>query len=242
MFTAAEFRLIREKCPEKLESLLDNLSIEKPNWNGDDEFASYAALDDKIVDSLCAKLKSESIIDGYTKLMTLGGLPFDYSETDNELLAAILTEQEKIQSNLTDKISTYEPVEPVEPTPEIEQYDYSNVKIEFSRADFELGIPMHGSKFTLSNRKILPLPKDLQTQIKNLICEHLCKAEPYNVVEAIEISVKTKHDVQAEYYAKKNLTKSSIKPKSDPPPFTSNELSDALTTLNLVEDIIKAID
>ncbi|MBQ9487427.1 MAG: hypothetical protein IJU91_06480 [Selenomonadaceae bacterium] len=221
-----------------MESLLDNLGIEKPNWNGDNEFASYAALDDKIVDSLCAKLKSESIIDGYTKLMTLGGLPFDYSETDNELLAAILTEQEKIQSNLTDKISTYEPVESVEPTPEIEQYDYSNVKIEFSRADFELGIPMTGSKWTLSNRKILSLPKDLQTQIKNLICEHLCKAE----VEAIEISVKTKHDVQAEYYARKHLAQSSIKPKSDPPPFTSDELSDALTTLNLVEDIIKAID
>lgn len=242
MFTAAEFRLIREKCPEKLESLLDNLSIEKPNWNGDNEFESYAALDDKIVDSLCTKLKSESIIDGYTKLMTLGGLPFDYSETDNELLAAILTEQEKIQSNLTDKISTYEPVEPVEPTPEIEQYDYSNVNMEFSRADFELGTQITGRKFTLSNRKILRLPKDLQTQIKNLICEHLCKEEPDNVVEAIEISVKTKRDVPAEYYPRKNLAQSSIKPKSDPPPFTSNELSDALTTLNLVEDIIKAID
>ena len=41
-------------------------------------------------------MKSESIIDGYTNLITLGGLQFNYSETDNELLATILQNKEKI--------------------------------------------------------------------------------------------------------------------------------------------------
>lgn len=96
MFTAAEFRIIREDCPEKLDSLLENLGIKKPVWNKDDEFKIYADLDDEIINKLCERMNSDSIIDGYTKLMILGDLHFDYSETDNELLATILKEQGKI--------------------------------------------------------------------------------------------------------------------------------------------------
>ena len=81
MFTAAEYRLIREDCPKKLDSLLENLKIEKPTWNEGEEFEIYAKLDDEIISKLCEKMDSESIIDGYTKLMKLGDLHFDYSET-----------------------------------------------------------------------------------------------------------------------------------------------------------------
>ena len=96
MFTAAEFRLIQKNCPEKLDALLENLRIKKSDWNSGNEFKIYEKLDDEIVSRVCRLMKSESIIDGYTNLITLGGLQFNYSETDNELLATILQNKEKI--------------------------------------------------------------------------------------------------------------------------------------------------
>ena len=238
MFTAAEFKLIREDCPEKLDSLLENLGIKKPVWNKDDEFKIYADLDDEIIKKLCEKMNSDSIIDGYTKLMTLGDLHFDYSETDNELLATILKEHEQIQERLKEKIIESEKISALPPSVEPVEFNYSKVKIEFSRADFEIGIPMPEKKLTLKERKILSFPQDLATQIKNLICDYLREKEPHNVIEAIEVSVKTKNGIYPE--------KSSPRPKNiarhEPPPFTPDKLSDIVKSLNLVEDIIKAID
>ena len=237
MFTAAEFRLIREGCPEKLYSLLENLKIKKPIWNKDDEFKIYADLDDEIINKLCEKMNSDSIIDGYTKLMTLGDLHFDYSETDNELLATILKEQEKIQDRLKEKIIESEKISALPPEVESVEFDYSNVKIEFSRADFEIGIPSHNKKLVLSNRTKLQIPQDLSTQIKNLICDYLRIKENYNIVEAVEVSVKTKNGT----YRQKISTSQKNTMQPEPLPFTQNELSEIVTALQLVEEIIKAI-
>ena len=237
MFTAAEYRLIREDCPKKLDSLLENLKIEKPTWNEGEEFEIYAKLDDEIISKLCEKMDSESIIDGYTKLMKLGNLHFDYSETDNELLATILNKREKIQECLQEKIDAYKKISALPPEVEPREFDYSKVKIEFSRADFEIGIPMPEKKLTLKERKILSFPQDLATQIKNLICDYLREKEPHNVIEAIEVSVKTKNGIYS--------VKSSSRPKNiarpESPPFTPDKLSDVVKSLNLVEDIIKSI-
>ena len=238
MFTAAEFRLIREDCPEKLDSLLENLGIKKPVWNKDDEFKIYADLDDEIINKLCEKMNSDSIIDGYTKLMTLGDLHFDYSETDNELLATILKEHEQIQERLKEKIIESKKISALPPAVEPVEFNYSDVEIDFSRADFEIGIPSHKKKLVLSNRTKLSFPPDLATQIKNLVCDYLRIKENYSVVEAVEVSVKTKNGI----YPEKSSPRQKNTARPEPPPFTPDKLSDIVKSLNLVEDIIKAID
>ena len=77
MFTAAEYRLIREKCPGDFQKLLAKLGIAEPNWNSGDEFRIYEKVDDEIIFRLCQLMKSESIIDGYTKLLKFGGVQRD---------------------------------------------------------------------------------------------------------------------------------------------------------------------
>ncbi len=104
MFTAAEFRLIRENCTGDLQKLLAILKISDPNWSGD-EFKIYEKLDAEIVNRICRLLKSESILEGYTNLMTFGGLKFNYSETENELLATILQNKDSVMRGATQSIS-----------------------------------------------------------------------------------------------------------------------------------------
>ena len=237
MFTAAEFRLIRENCPAQLNALLKNLNIPIPDWQSGDEFALYEKLDDAIVKQICRRLKSESVIEGYTNLMTLGGLHFDYSETDNELLTTILQNQETIQARLQNKISA--------PPPEIpkEIFDYSNVEIEFARADFTIGISMPGKKnFELRNRKILNVPPALKNQIRDLICEYFRQKESFNVVEAVEVSIKTRNGTPDEYHKKKYSAPQKFTPQpARKPPLTQEELTKVFASLKLVEDIVKSI-
>ena len=114
MFTAAEYRLIREDCLSEMQKLLSMLNISEPNWNGGDEFRIYEKVDDEIINRVCRLMKSESIIDGYTKFMKFGNLHFDYSETDNELLATILKNKNAVMHGATQAVhSTQEKV--VEP-------------------------------------------------------------------------------------------------------------------------------
>ena len=116
MFTAAEYRLIRENCLSDLQKLLAMLNISEPNWNGGDEFRIYEKVDDEIINRVCRLMKSESIIDGYTKLMKFGNLHFDYSETDNELLATILKNKNSVMHGATQAVqSTQEKVVETKP-------------------------------------------------------------------------------------------------------------------------------
>ena len=237
MFTAVEFKLIREKCPEKLDALLANLKIEKPNWNVGDEFRIYEKLDDEIVSKVCQLLKSNAVIVGYEKLLAMGDLKFDYSKTDNEILNEVLHFEKQIKNRLQEKLVEYEKISTLPPEVETVEFDYSNVKIEFSRADFEIGIPSHNKKLVLSNREKLTLPQDLATQIKNLICDYLRIKENYNVVKAVEVSVKTKNGT----YPEKSSPRQKNTARPEPPPFTQDELSEVVKSLRLVEDIIKSI-
>ena len=99
MFFAAEMKLIREICLNEYESLLNLLGIPKPNWIGD-EYRIYEQLDAQLTNRICSLMKSESIIDGYIKLLKLGGISFDYSEVDLELLRKILANQTQILNGL----------------------------------------------------------------------------------------------------------------------------------------------
>ena len=117
MFTAVEFRLIREKCPADFQKLLAMLNISEPNWNSSDEFRIYEKLDDEIVSKVCHLLKSNAVIVGYEKLIALGGLKFDYSKTDNEVLATIMQNKNAVMHGATQSVqSTQEKV--VEPKPQ----------------------------------------------------------------------------------------------------------------------------
>lgn len=116
MFTAAEYRLIRGECLSDLRKLLAMLNISEPNWNGGDEFRIYETVDDEIINRVCRLMKSESIIDGYTKFMKFGNLHFDYSETDNELLATILKNKNAVMRGATQAVqSTQEKVVETKP-------------------------------------------------------------------------------------------------------------------------------
>ena len=104
MFTAAEFRLIKSKQKKDLENLLIKLDLHEmsikwsniANDNSKNEFQFYAELDNKIIENICDNLKSESVIDGYIKLLKIGNITFNYGETDNEILNKIVVNKQKI--------------------------------------------------------------------------------------------------------------------------------------------------
>lgn len=115
MFTAAEYRLIREHGYGELQKLFAKLGIAEPNWNAGGEFKIYEKIDDEIISRLCQLMKSESIIDGYTKLLKFGGVHFDYNETDNELLGKIVQSQDAVIRGATQVQEI--PAEPTAPPP-----------------------------------------------------------------------------------------------------------------------------
>ena len=96
MFTAAEYRRIRERSLAELRALLSALEISEPDWEAGNEFRTYEALDEEIVKRLCRLMKSDNVINGYVKLLGLGGISVDYSETDNELLDMIVRNRDAI--------------------------------------------------------------------------------------------------------------------------------------------------
>ncbi len=98
MFTAAEIQLIRAHCPSDFDALLRELSV-SVDWSGD-EYRVYEKLDDDISRRLSEQMKSSSVTAGYMTLLKLGGVPCDYSDTDNELLAKIVANKNKILRGL----------------------------------------------------------------------------------------------------------------------------------------------
>ena len=96
MYTAADFKLMRRICPDEMNDLLNNLGIKIPDFNSKDEFEIYSELDEEIDAKISAKLKSNSVLEGYTKLLDAGGIDFKLSETRIELLKKIIANREKI--------------------------------------------------------------------------------------------------------------------------------------------------
>ena len=106
MFVASEFQSMRRICLPELEKLLDELSI-PVDWNGD-EYRIYEKLDAEIEKKICALIKSPSIIEGYTTLLKLGGVSYDFSETDNELLDKIISNGDKILAAIREGNEKYD--------------------------------------------------------------------------------------------------------------------------------------
>ena len=116
MFTADEFQLIRSHCLPDLEKFLKQISVSIPNWNSGDEFKIYDKLGGEITSKMCRLLKSNSIVEGYTKLLKLGKIGYDFSETDNELLNKVVTNKNKILQGV-ENFSVSEPIERPAPPP-----------------------------------------------------------------------------------------------------------------------------
>ena len=116
MFTADEIQLMKTKCPSELEKFLNKLSIRNPDSNGKDDFSVYGKLD----------MKSDSVVQGYTKLLDSGNVSYSYSETDHELLNKIVKNKNQIIKGIeefpkthyeVEKNSVAEPVSRVQPVP-----------------------------------------------------------------------------------------------------------------------------
>ena len=106
MFTPTELQLIRKKSPTDFDALLSRLAIAIDNTSGD-EYRIYEKIDDDLTRKLSALMKSPSVIAGYTTLLELGGIVYDYSETDNELLAKIVANREKILDAVRTQAAQY---------------------------------------------------------------------------------------------------------------------------------------
>ena len=96
MFKATDFKLIRRNCPEELDKLLQRMKIPAPNFNSGNEFELYDKLDKEIDEKFCERLNCKSDLDGYAKLLDIGGIKFGLSETRNNMLKKVLANRDKI--------------------------------------------------------------------------------------------------------------------------------------------------
>ena len=96
MYTPSDFKLMRRICPDEMNTLLNNLGIKIPDFDAKDEFEIYSELDAAIDKKICAKLQSNSVLEGYAKLLDAGKIEFSLRETRIELLKKILANREKI--------------------------------------------------------------------------------------------------------------------------------------------------
>ena len=122
MFTANEFRSIREKCPELLETLLNELNVKLPNFEKVDEFEIYKNLDEEISNRLCEFLKSNDVISGYINLLEIGKVSFDFSQSEKTLLRKIIDAETDIRNacNIVPDEEIFEPEEILPVTKKIE--------------------------------------------------------------------------------------------------------------------------
>ena len=115
MFTAGQMQLIRAHCLSEFESLLRKLSI-PADWSGD-EYQAYDRIDGELTKKISALMKNSSVTSGYKSLLKLGGMPYDYSETDSEILGKIVANKNLILRGLEKSV---EPVT-IDVSPEIQQ-------------------------------------------------------------------------------------------------------------------------
>lgn len=256
MFVAAEFQSIRRLCPSELKKLLEELSIPTPDWSGN-EYRIYEQLDEAITEKIYVLMKSSSIIEGYTNLLKLGDIPYDYSETDNELLDKIVYNGDKILDAVRIANDDYDlwhaKWSDISPELEvIEKLDLTAVNAEyFNPGDFV---------FNLKTAKALAKRDSPKTNAVHYLSDCLAKAESFNnLLKFAEsrVHIEDVNDFVQRIYSKlrdgeehticltikKNVErhKKEIPPAPPKPSFTVREVEDALKILIQVNEIIKKI-
>ena len=106
-FILTAFILMQKLCPSERDKLLRQLNIPIPDFahfNDND----YTSLNKKIYQKICEMMDSQSDIEGYEKLLKLGGMERN-NDTRRECIARIVANREKILQEVTkqtdDKIS-----------------------------------------------------------------------------------------------------------------------------------------
>lgn len=91
MFTSSEIKNIMDKSCDDMINLLKalNFRAESQDW--------YSEIDPFITREVCSLMKSQSIPEGYSFLLSAGGIPLDFSETPNERLAKVVKNRQIIE-------------------------------------------------------------------------------------------------------------------------------------------------
>ena len=97
MFTADDFKIMERKCPEERDELLRLLDIRVSLPFAEDDFQSYEKLDMTIEEKIAKKLGSQSVVEGYSKILDANGIGFSSRETNTETLKKILANRRRIQ-------------------------------------------------------------------------------------------------------------------------------------------------
>lgn len=243
MFVAVEFQNMRSRCPSELETLLKKLSLSMPDWSGD-EYRIYEKLDNDITKKICALMKSSSVIEGYTNLLKLGGVFYDYSETDNELLRKIVANGDKILRGLENlpkfvevEVSSAPEPQPIMPprpsqpkTKTITNEEHVTLKGPIILGAFLIVVGLV-IIFTLGLFGIIAVVLGVASLIAGVRGKTIRTTSTVPVEEKISAPQPINQPVR-----QKQIVRKEVKP-----PFTRNELQKVLDVLAQVDKIVRAI-
>lgn len=243
MFVAAEFQSMRRLCLPELEKLLRILSIQVPDWRSD-EYRIYEKLDTELERKICTLMKSSSIIEGYMNLLDLGGIGYDFSEIDSELLRKIIANENKILRGLEnypkfieEEVPSAPEPQPLMPPPPPQPTTRTEIKEEH--------VTLKGPIILGGVLIVAGLILMFVLGIGGIILAFLGVASMIAGVrgktkrETVTVPVKEKP------VAPQPIVQSVKKPtfirKEVKPPFTRNELQKVLEVLAQVDNIVRAI-
>ena len=254
MFSAAEMQLIRSHHAADYESLLRDLSIPIPDWESDDELRVYDEIDDKLTKKLFGLMKSPTLYDGYTKLLKLGGVPYDYSETFNQMLGMVVANREKILRGLEKQHDDYNKPEP---EPEVEEHfeiEVTELK-QYKKQTLDFGTAWKTLKKSISEK--LGSQKGHSYQVVcSGINEYIDKTEKNNSLFELSDDKRSFHSFDDfaraystgdNYAVQLKITKKTIERRGkqnstlELPEFTVPEMEHVLNILERVDDIVKKI-
>ena len=225
MFAPTEFQSIRNRCLKDFETLLENLNITPPDWSGN-EYRIYERLDDDITEEICALTKSPSIIEGYTTLLNLGGVPYNFSEIDNELLAKIVAHRKEIIAAVRRESEDYNSPPP------------PAVSIEVAKIDNSVTPYSLKQHFLKEAEKIFDVVvKEFRALFVSSKSEHFDSVDEFvsNYIEPMSAGEERKIVLTIRKTAERRNEETS-KPK-----FTADEIDRVLKILTDVDKIIKKI-
>ena len=240
MFSAAEMQLIRNHHLADYESLLRELSISIPNWkSGGDELRIYDEIDDKLTKKLCALMKSSTLYDGYTELLKLGGVGYDYSETYNQMLGMVVANRNKILRGLENLPKFIEEEVIVESQPNQQTAPPKNATKEkhvFLPVPIGLGavlilFAIFGLDNVIDDETVRTIVGGILAVLGIIFVGVGVKGNTVPVEEKTSVTQTVAQPVRQKKIVRKEVR----------PPFTRNELQRVLDVLAQVDKIVRAI-
>ena len=239
MFSAAEMQLIRSHHAADYESLLSDLSIPIPDWNKGDELRVYDDIDDKLTKKLCGLMKSSTLYDGYTELLKLGGVGYNYSETYNQMLGMVVANRNKILRGLENLPKFIEEEVIVESQPNQQTAPPKNATKEkhvFLPVPIGLGavlilFAIFGLDNVIDDETVRTIVGGILAVLGIIFAGVGLKGKTVTVEEKLSTPQTVAQPVR-----KKQIVRKEVKP-----PFTRNELQRVLDVLAQVDKIVRAI-